>query len=335
MFTAPVQLHMALGHSQLIFAPNACARVHMGISRMYSMSVHSNVPKHSSIRALCHTHRAPSMSTYRHAHSSTMQIPKRATLPARSAVQIAPSQQTRYYSSTFLGMSGSASIMSLYWIFLGINTVPFATIQYAKWSNNIRLQDWWARNMLVSLDAIDQGRWWTTLTSAVSHQEISHFAFNMFTAHTMCQILSIVPALNGGHVALTMLGSAVCGSLGYIVNQKSKLKSALNGGDRAAAYSAFNVPALGASGAIMGLAATATCFTPFMPISIMFIPISFPLWIATAGYLVVDTWGLQSSGSRTAHAGHLGGLAFGIFYYLVSLKSLAPFGVWAILRSWF
>jgi membrane associated rhomboid family serine protease len=46
------------------------------------------------------------------------------------------------------------------------------------------------------------------------------------------------------------------------------------------------------------------------------------LWATVAGYAVYDGYYLNDNKSRVGHAGHLGGLAFGIAYYLLRLRGL-------------
>jgi membrane associated rhomboid family serine protease len=50
--------------------------------------------------------------------------------------------------------------------------------------------------------------------------------------------------------------------------------------------------------------------------------IPLPLWATVAGYAVYDGYYLNDNNSRIGHAGHLGGLAFGIAYYLLRLRGL-------------
>ncbi|GAB7337635.1 hypothetical protein MBLNU457_g2930t1 [Dothideomycetes sp. NU457] len=229
----------------------------------------------------------------------------------------------RLYSTSFA--SDPNMVMNAYYLLLGLNAIPFGLWIYARATKNERLGHRIQENTLVSAAAVDQGRWWTLLTSAFSHQEIVHFAFNMLTMRTMCQILSLVPNLHGGHILMVALGSGLAGSAGYVLQHKLAAKNSPNRGDALLHYRA---QALGASGAVMGLSMLATCFLPSMPLQLMFIPVPIPLWAITAGYFAVDAYYLSSQTSRTAHAGHLGGLAFGAASYFVLLKGIAPFGVW-------
>ena len=216
-------------------------------------------------------------------------------------------------------------VMNAYWILLGLNAIPFGLFLYAQYTNNRKLEIALLQNTLTSVSNVESGRWWTVLTSAFSHQSLSHFAFNMFTMNAMCSVLTRVPGIHGGHIIGVALGAAIAGSGSFLLQQRALMSASNSISDRARAY---NSSAIGASGAVMGLSALATCFVPTTPMNLMFIPIPIPLWVITAAYFAVDAYQLDSKNSRVAHAGHLGGAAFGLASYFLLLKGLAPFGVW-------
>lgn len=87
--------------------------------------------------------------------------------------------------------------------------------------------------------------------------------------------------------------------------------------------------ALGASGMVQGIAAAATLLAPVAPIYLMFIPVPIPLFVVTIGYVAYDTYNLDSKTSRIGHSAHLGGFAFGVLYYFLSLRRFG--GVWHML----
>jgi hypothetical protein len=77
-----------------------------------------------------------------------------------------------------------------------------------------------------------------------------------------------------------------------------------------------DIPALGASGAIMGVLVYYTMENPNATVFIF--PFPFPLrmkWV-TIGYVALDLWGFAHPGMSTvAHSAHLGGALFGFLYY--------------------
>ena len=85
---------------------------------------------------------------------------------------------------------------------------------------------------------------------------------------------------------------------------------------------------MGASGMVMGMSLVATCLWPTAPAGLILIPITFPLWVLTLGYVDVDTYFLKSETSPIGHAAHLGGAAFGAAYYFAYLRGLG--GIWQV-----
>ena len=82
-------------------------------------------------------------------------------------------------------------------------------------------------------------------------------------------------------------------------------------------FTGQNIPAVGASGAIFGLAGVLTILTPKIPVFIMFIPIPLPLWLGMVILLFV-VWIFSAAFNipigNTAHlGGFLTGLAYGIY----------------------
>lgn len=77
------------------------------------------------------------------------------------------------------------------------------------------------------------------------------------------------------------------------------------------------------------MAAAATLLFPFGTIGIFPLPFPIPLVVVTMGYVAYDTYSLDSKTSTTGHAAHLGGFAFGVVYYLLSLRRFG--GVWRFL----
>jgi membrane associated rhomboid family serine protease len=78
---------------------------------------------------------------------------------------------------------------------------------------------------------------------------------------------------------------------------------------------------LGFSGALMGITSVAACLAPRAQVQLYGI-IPMPLWGIVLGYAAYDGYYLNNANSRIGHAGHLGGLAFGIGYYLLRLRGL-------------
>jgi len=74
------------------------------------------------------------------------------------------------------------------------------------------------------------------------------------------------------------------------------------------------IPVLGASGGVNAVVILTAMHFPRMTVLLFFI-IPVQLWIVAIAYVAIDTFGLIQGGGNIAHAAHLGGAAFGYFYY--------------------
>lgn len=71
----------------------------------------------------------------------------------------------------------------------------------------------------------------------------------------------------------------------------------------------------------MGLGASAAMLAPTANM-LLFGIVPVPMWALFAGYTVYDTYYLDNPASRTGHAAHLGGGAFGAIFYTLVLRRL-------------
>jgi membrane associated rhomboid family serine protease len=174
------------------------------------------------------------------------------------------------------------------------------------------VQDW------LELDptkTIEKGQLWRLVTCAFCHDRLAvwHILFNMLLLYWFGTRLERM--YGSREFLLFYLGAAVCGSLAYV---------------GLAYYTGSKVPAIGASGAVMGVMMLYVIFYPFETI-LLFWLIPVPLWVLLGLYVVYDLHPvlLALAGDRlysqVAHAGHLGGLAFGLLYWRLGLRLEAPF----------
>ncbi|KAL7625632.1 hypothetical protein AAE478_004852 [Parahypoxylon ruwenzoriense] len=152
---------------------------------------------------------------------------------------------------------------------------------------------------------IYQGRWYTLLSSVISHETLPHLVFNMISFHafTSCALMIGLPVPT---VLALGLGSGVAGGLACLIDWRRKGLTRVNG--------------LGASGVISGMSAALACTVPFAPFQLMFIPVGIPLFVLTLGYIAYDSYWLNSEHSNIGHAAHLGGAAFGVCYYALVMR---------------
>ncbi len=164
------------------------------------------------------------------------------------------------------------------------------------------IQDWFE---LSPQKTVEQFQIWRLLTSAFCHDRYSlwHIVFNMAI---LCWFGQRLERMYGStEFLLFYLVAAVCSSLAYV----------------ALAYqTGSRLPAIGASGAIMAVMMVYVIFYPNEQFLLFwFFPM--PLWALLGIYMLYDLHPvlLALAGDQVftgvAHAGHLGGLAFGFLYW--------------------
>jgi membrane associated rhomboid family serine protease len=157
---------------------------------------------------------------------------------------------------------------------------------------------WMEHNTTVSLAAMRDGAWWTLLTSEVSHVAPVHLAFNLLALVTFGRDVERLLGARG-FLHLYVAG-AVTASVGHLVYS---------------AVSGVDVPALGASGAVMSVAVVSALMYPGRML-LLFLIIPMPVTWGVALFVLIDLWGLVgASGDQVAHAAHLGGVAYGLLYW--------------------
>lgn len=167
-----------------------------------------------------------------------------------------------------------------------------------------------ATNFLVSGLHIQEGIYWTVLTSVFSQNMFLHLAFNMVA------LLSFGPPLERlmGHLqfAAFYLVCGITASIGHVLSSIYFLGSP-------------DQMALGASGAVAG---TLLVFSLLFPRSqiLIFGIIPVPALYGALAFVGLDIWGLvaqsKGHGLPIGHGAHLGGAFAGLIYYLVWGRSL-------------
>jgi membrane associated rhomboid family serine protease len=164
------------------------------------------------------------------------------------------------------------------------------------------VQEWFE---LSPKKTVEQGQVWRLVTSGFCHDRhgLWHILFNMLL---LCWFGQRLERMYGStEFLLFYLIATVCSSLAYVA---------------LAYYGGSKVPAIGASGAIMGVMMLYVIYYPFEQFLLFwFIPV--PLWVLMSLYVLYDLHPvlLALAGdpifTGVAHAGHLGGLAFGFAYW--------------------
>jgi membrane associated rhomboid family serine protease len=164
------------------------------------------------------------------------------------------------------------------------------------------IQDWFELN---PKKTVEQGQVWRLVTSAFCHNRYGlwHILFNMLLLYWFGQRLERM--YGSTEFLLFYLAATVCASAAYVA---------------LAYYGGSKIPAIGASGAIMGVMMLYVIYYPYEQFLLFwFIPV--PLWVLMSFYILYDLHPvlLALAGDRmftgVAHAAHLGGLAFGFLYW--------------------
>lgn len=193
--------------------------------------------------------------------------------------------QQRYRVATGAGTSSTLKTL------LGLNVLV-----YVMWTQ-LFPPSFMGEHFLLSARHIEAGNYWTIMTTAFSHYEFNHLLFNMIALWVFGREVEQVIG-SRGLLRLYIMGALIA-SLGHL-------------GFNFLSYT--DVPALGASGAVMAIAVQYGALFPKRVLMInFFIPI--PAAIAVAGYVLLDVWGMFSGGDGIAHAAHLGGAVYGLWHH--------------------
>lgn len=183
-----------------------------------------------------------------------------------------------------------------------LNTVVFLLWQFEETYSLM------PEHFLVSYQALVEGRYWTLLGSAFSHNMLLHFFINMYVLQSFGGFLERY--LGSGSFFLFYVVAGAMGSLCHALTSAFFLHQP-------------TLPALGASGAVAGVILVFSLLFPREKILLLgFIPL--PAIVGALLFMGFDIWGLyaQSTGSGLpiGHGAHLGGALTGLIYYLLFLR---------------
>lgn len=238
--------------------------------------------------------------------------------------------------------SSRYAIQALKWSAIGTNVYVFSkwnffsppkeTVRDGKIDQNSRVfnaakllhQRYMYDNYTISQHNINEGRWYTMITSAFSHKGLSHLAVNMFMLHQATEIATLVVGLGPLRLTTLALGSALGGSMGSLYDNSQRIRA----GEP-------DMPGLGASGIVQGMLVATMLAAPRLPMNVFFIPVEVSYRMVVGGFLAWDMYNLYQertrgghekgwTGSYVGYAAHLGGAAFGAAFYLVAMRRGRP-----------
>lgn len=199
---------------------------------------------------------------------------------------------------------------------LALNCLVFGSWLYAAESlrryHDPRAYIFLSKNFLSGIPNVREGRWWTMLTSCVSHEKLDHFLLNMVSLAFMAPP---VLALTGPTTfVLLYFGAGVVSS---VVSMAGKaLVSSSPGGAGAEGFSH------GASGSVYAIMSTFACVHPTATFLIFFV-IPAPAWACVSGIFAWDLYHAAGTPKgRTDSAGHVGGILAGILFWRFGLRGV-------------
>lgn len=180
-------------------------------------------------------------------------------------------------------------------------------IEYKK-NPTLEARDKLARfyeHFTMSAQSLEPGRYYTIITSAFAHSGVLHLAFNMMA---LASFGSFAIRLMGVPSFLALyFGSIAAGGVAQIkfweMNRRPHVAER----------------GMGASGGIMGIFGAVACIMPMSQMSFLIVPM--PMYVGALLNVAVSTGGMQGSWlPAVGHADHLGGMAFGMLFWLVAIR---------------
>ena len=185
----------------------------------------------------------------------------------------------------------------------------------SKWLDTID------KNFLFSEKALDDGRYWTLVTNSFMHQSPSHLLLNMIGLYQWG--IPVVSVFGPMAFLEIWIGGAIACNLAGLYWNRHKRDPWLQklGPLRPKGSQHANAIYLGASGSIFSLLGIMTCLAPQMKIAIFPIPVGIPMvafstiFVSASLAAMIEDW-IPWIG----HAGHVGGLAFGVLAWYGGLR---------------
>ncbi|GAA94807.1 uncharacterized protein L969DRAFT_90816 [Mixia osmundae IAM 14324] len=188
---------------------------------------------------------------------------------------------------------------------VGANILVFGAWQYAKEPGAPRgMLARMMRTFTISWHNLQQGRWYTLITSCFSQMSLAHLAANLITLVSFAPLVMQVVG-NTRFLSLYMAAGLSGGVLQLASN----------------AYYRQDTPALGASGSLSGCLMFCACVAPNLQIGLFFV-IPMPIKVAIPLLVCWDVYHAMSPQSGIGGAAHIGGSLTGIAYYLLIRQRL-------------
>ena len=222
--------------------------------------------------------------------------------PERFASNASKNWRRSYYelSNRRISFRGVMNDETVLYTLIGINAGVFMGWQALNSSFMLK-------HFAFSTESIRNLRPWTLVTSIFSQYDFSHLAVNMLGLFFWGR--EIGRMLGGTRLLGLYLAGGLVGNLVQLGLSYSK-ESQYRWGQPRATYG------LGASGAVNSIVTLSILFNPKSTVLLYFV-IPVPAALLGLGFILRDFAGLYDTSSQVSHAGHLGGAAAGLIYWLL------------------
>ena len=187
------------------------------------------------------------------------------------------------------------------------------------------------KHLIFTRDNYNAGRWWTLVTYSFMHPSLFHLAVNMFAFTSFGPMAIGIFGVRS--VAAIWLGGSVSGMYFSMLGDDYKNKQANSGrswliteiGGRPLPPRAERASAttqhVGSSASLLGIVTAVACRIPRQSVYFIPIPKAIPIYGAIGGFAVFSAIAYaQELVPFMGHSGHLGGMAFGMAYYVLALR---------------
>eukprot|EP00052_Salpingoeca_macrocollata_P017319 m.140736 g.140736 ORF g.140736 m.140736 type:complete len:264 (+) comp20349_c0_seq7:219-1010(+) len=197
---------------------------------------------------------------------------------------------------------------------IAANSAVFVTWCYADFVRDENLQYLLTWNFTFGTLDFLRGNFWSFLLCNISQRDVLHFAVNMFVLHQFGLPLARIVG-QAGFLRLYLLAGAFS-SLSHVVYEVGVVPRLVDSGRRPS-----EVRMLGASGVVLSCMTVLTALQPRAPVALFGI-VEMPLIVAMTGMFFLNVY--LGSSAENAHGiaaeGHLGGIVFGLLYYMVAVR---------------
>ncbi|PWN46680.1 rhomboid-domain-containing protein [Violaceomyces palustris] len=210
---------------------------------------------------------------------------------------------------------------TILWILMALNLLVFLSwtysVQVVKKFNDPGPFLFMTKNFLFGEPNLREGRWWTLITSCLSHKDLPHFLINMVSLSFMAPP---VLALVGPSTFLGLYLGAGIVSCGVSAFWNRFVEPLLYEEGQGRGRDGFSQ---GASGSVYAIMTTFACVQPNATFLIFFV-LPAPAWACVTGFFAWDLYSasVHSKNSKVDSAGHVGGILAGLLFWRFGLKGI-------------